>query len=124
MAFSIECRVPFLDHRLVEFAFALDDEDKIRDGETKYILKRSMEDIVPQTILARRDKQPFFGEEIVGWLNGPLRPLIDDTMTFDGIDIIDERHARRIVDAFKKGDLGNVWLVWRLAMLNYWANSQ
>ena len=77
MAFSIECRVPFLDHRLVEFAFALDDEDKIRYGQSKYILRRSMEGIVPNAILARRDKQPFVGQEMASWLNGPLKHLIE-----------------------------------------------
>jgi asparagine synthase (glutamine-hydrolysing) len=41
MAFSIESRVPFLDHRLVEFVFSLPDEDKIRMSETKHILRHS-----------------------------------------------------------------------------------
>ena len=124
MAFSIECRVPFLDHRLVEFAFALDDEDKIREGQTKYILRRSMEGIVPTAILARRDKQPFFGQEMVGWLNGPLKHLTELPMTFDGIDVINEREAQRVVRDFREGDRSKIWLVWRLAMLNYWVNGQ
>ena len=124
MAFSIECRVPFLDHRLVEFAFALDDEDKIRDGQGKYILRRSMEGIVPNTILARRDKQPFIGQEIAGWLNGPLKHLIERPMSFDGIDVINEREVRRVVRKFREGDRSKTWLVWRLAMLNHWASDQ
>ena len=122
MAFSIECRVPFLDHRLVEFAFALDDEDKIREGQSKYILRKSMEGIVPTAILARRDKQPFVGREMAGWLNGPLKHLIELPMTFDGIDVIKERKVRRVVRDFREGDRSKTWLVWRLAMLNYWAN--
>ena len=124
MAFSIECRLPFLDHRLVEFAFALDDEDKIREGQSKYILRRSMEGIVPAAILARRDKQPFVGQEMASWLSGPLKHLIERPMTFDGIDIINEREARQIVRDFREGDRSQTWLVWRLAMLNYWANRQ
>ena len=124
MAFSIESRVPFLDHRLVEFAFALDDEDKIRDGQGKFILRRSMEGIVPNEILARRDKQPFVGQEMAAWLSGPLRHLIEPPMTFDGIDIINQRVVEREIKNFKKGDQSNAWLVWRLAMLNHWAQSQ
>jgi asparagine synthase (glutamine-hydrolysing) len=124
MAFSIECRVPFLDHRLVEFAFALDDEDKIKDGQSKYILRRAMEDIVPNTILARRDKQPFIGQEIANWLNGPLKHLIERPMNFDGIDVINEHEVRRVVRNFRQGDRSKTWLVWRLAMLNHWANVQ
>ena len=117
MAFSIECRVPFLDHRLVEFAFTLNDDDKIRDGRSKYILRRSMEGIVPTAILARRDKQPFVGQEMASWLNGPLRHLIERPMSFDGIDIVNEREARRVVRDFREGDRSKTWLVWKLAML-------
>ena len=62
MAVSIECRVPFLDHRLVEFAFALDDEDKIRVGQSKYILRRSMEGIVPNAILAHKEANSRLSE--------------------------------------------------------------
>jgi asparagine synthase (glutamine-hydrolysing) len=122
MAFSIECRVPFLDHRLVEFAFALDDEDRIRDGLNKYVLRKSMEGIVPQAILARSEKQPFVGGEMASWLSGPLRHLIERPMRFDGIDIINERKVRRVVLDFKEGDRSKTWLVWRLAMLNHWAS--
>ena len=124
MAFSIECRVPFLDHRLVEFAFALDDEDKIRQGQSKYILRKSMEGIVPNAILARREKQPFLGQEGASWLNGPLKHLIELPMSFDGIDVINEREVRRVVRDFREGDRSKTWLVWRLAMLNHWANCQ
>jgi asparagine synthase (glutamine-hydrolysing) len=124
MAFSIECRVPFLDHRLIEFAFALDDEDKIKYGETKYILKRSMEGIVPEAILARRDKQPFVGQEMAKWLSGPLRYLIDQPLKLDEIGNINVHAARRLMQNFRDGDRSNIWLVWRLAMLNCWANRQ
>ena len=124
MAFSIECRVPFLDHRLVEFAFALDDEDKIREGQSKYILRRSMEGVVPDAILTRKDKQPFVGEEMAVWLDGPLRYLIERPLSFDGIDVINQREVRRVVQDFRAGDRSKTWLVWRLATLNHWACSQ
>ena len=123
MAFSIECRVPFLDHRLVEFAFALSDDDKIRHGQTKYVLKRSMEGIVPNAILARRDKQPFVGQEMTSWLSGPLKHLLDQPIKLDGLGV-DTREASRAILNFKRGDRNRVRLVWRLAMLNHWANRQ
>ena len=124
MAFSIECRVPFLDHRLVEFAFALDDEDKIRDGQSKYILRRSMEGIVPNAILTRKEKQGFLGQEMARWLAGPLQHLIEPPMRFNGIEIINQDAARRVVRKFKKGDRSKTELVWRLAMLNHWVHCQ
>lgn len=123
MAFSVECRVPFLDHRLVEFAFALDDEDRVREGQTKFILRKSLEHILPKATLARKDKQPFIGGEMAKWLRGPLRHLID-SKSFDGIGVIDEREARRNIREFATGNDAKALLVWRLVNLSYWANHQ
>lgn len=58
MANSIEIRVPFLDHRLVEFAMQMPQHLKYRNGETKYILKKALEGIVPDKFLYRK-KQGF-----------------------------------------------------------------
>ena len=97
---------------------------KSKTAKAKYILRKAMEGIVPNTILARRDKQPFIGQETANWLNGPLKHLIERPMNFDGIDIINEREVRRVVRNFREGDRNKTWLVWRLAMLNHWANVQ
>jgi asparagine synthase (glutamine-hydrolysing) len=59
MHHSIESRVPFLDYRLVEFAFRLPDEWKIRDVTTKYILRACMKGILPESIRNRKDKIGF-----------------------------------------------------------------
>lgn len=68
MAFSIESRAPFLDHRLVEFCFSLPFDEKIRDGWTKSILRRALVDDLPQSVLQRTRKLGFpapFGD----WLS-------------------------------------------------------
>ncbi|MFN8586410.1 MAG: asparagine synthase (glutamine-hydrolyzing) [Candidatus Eisenbacteria bacterium] len=59
MAFSIETRLPFLDYRLLEFAFSLPDEEKLAGATTKAILRRALGDRVPKSVLARRDKMGF-----------------------------------------------------------------
>jgi asparagine synthase (glutamine-hydrolysing) len=59
MAASVETRPPFLDHRLVELLFSLPYTDKIADGWTKSLLRRSMTGLVPPEILARRRKLGF-----------------------------------------------------------------
>ncbi|MCW5913705.1 MAG: asparagine synthase (glutamine-hydrolyzing) [Chitinophagaceae bacterium] len=56
MAFSREVRLPFLYHKLVEFVFTLPDSFKLRDGWTKFIFRKSIEDITPPGITWRRDK--------------------------------------------------------------------
>ncbi len=60
MAFSIEARGPFLDYRLVEFMVSLPNYFKIKDGVSKWILRESMKDVIPEEILKRNDKQGFY----------------------------------------------------------------
>jgi asparagine synthase (glutamine-hydrolysing) len=67
MAFGIEARVPFLDHRLVEFSLGLPDRLKIAGRERKVVLRRAMDGIVPDAVLARRDKIGFEAPE-ARWL--------------------------------------------------------
>jgi asparagine synthase (glutamine-hydrolysing) len=59
MAFSLEARLPFLDYRLVEFAFSLPAEQKIRRGVSKVVLRNSMRRILPEAIRTRKDKIGF-----------------------------------------------------------------
>ena len=56
MAFSIETRVPFLDHKLVEYAMTLPSKDIISSCYTKYALRKAMEDSLPEKIVYRKDK--------------------------------------------------------------------
>lgn len=74
MAQSIESRVPFLDHRLVEFTTALPTINKIRHGESKVILRHALRSEVPQRILSRRSKLGF-GGTYVSWVRS-LKPSI------------------------------------------------
>ncbi len=59
MAFGIETRLPFLDYRLVEFAFSLPDSERLDGVTTKAIARRALGDRVPASVLERRDKMGF-----------------------------------------------------------------
>jgi asparagine synthase (glutamine-hydrolysing) len=63
MAFSIESRVPYLDHRLVEFCVNLPDDVKIHNGWTKYVLRKSSEPYLPKEITWRKEKFGFVTPE-------------------------------------------------------------
>lgn len=76
MAASIESRVPFLDHKLVEFTARLPARLKLRGWTTKYILRKSMKGILPETILKRR--KMGFPVPFGAWLRGEFRPIIDE----------------------------------------------
>ena len=73
MAHGLECRSPFLDHRVVEFALALPIARKLRPypAGSKSILKRAFADLLPSAI--RRRRKMGFGVPLDRWFRGPLR---------------------------------------------------
>ena len=76
MATSVESRVPFLDHKLVEFTAKMPDTMKLRGGTTKYVLRESMKGILPEKILTRR--KMGFPVPIGSWFRGQFKSVIQD----------------------------------------------
>ncbi len=79
MAFSVEARVPFLDHRLVEFAMSLPSTFKIRSGYTKRVLRDAMSGISPEKIRWRTSKLGYSTPE-QQWYRHQLRPRIEQAL--------------------------------------------
>ncbi|MFP6689963.1 MAG: asparagine synthase-related protein, partial [Alphaproteobacteria bacterium] len=79
MANGVESRAPFLDWRLMTYAFALPVESKIRDGSAKYILREALAGILPEAVRTRRKKLGF-PIEIYRWLAGPLKEFALDSI--------------------------------------------
>ncbi|MFN8298408.1 MAG: asparagine synthase (glutamine-hydrolyzing) [Chitinophagales bacterium] len=119
MAFSLESRVPFLEHKLVEFAFTLPCQDKINDkAETKFILREALKPVLPTAVYERKDKKGFVTPGEVKWLNGPLKFLLD--IDYNHFSWMKQDKLKEVVDAYKKGDTSKAAFVWRLACTNYW----
>jgi asparagine synthase (glutamine-hydrolysing) len=118
MAHSIESRVPFLDHRLVELLFQFPDNLKINNGWTKFSLRQSMEGVLPKEIQWRTDKKGFVTPGEILWLRGSLVHLLE--INYTQLSFLDKTKTKKIIDEFKAGNNKFATLVWRIATLNHW----
>ena len=81
MSASIESRVPFLDHNLVELAFSLPSEYKIHNAQGKYIHRQAIKPLVPTAIFNRKEKSVFGSPFISLWLRGPMKTSYESLIT-------------------------------------------
>lgn len=124
MAFSRESRVPFLDHRLVEYVAALPLNLKLRDGWTKFCLRRGARNLVPPEILQRKDKLGFATPEDE-WFRHALKADVKNT--FDSAIFLPEfiklSELQSQFDAFVNGQrpLLSSDFFFRFFILEQWA---
>ena len=121
MAHSIESRVPFLDHRIVDFLFKSPENIKIHDGYTKWILREAMKDRLPQKIKERKDKKGFVTPGEIVWLRGPLKDLLE--IDYSVLPFINKKVTENLITDFKRGNNKNANLIWRVANLHYWIKT-
>lgn len=107
MAHSLEARVPYLDHKLVEFCLSIPAEMKITKGVTKRVLRQAMRKYLPETTVGR--KQHGFVVPLGGWFRNELREFVQDLahdpltrqrgyFNFDQVDRIIESHLDGTAD--------------------------
>lgn len=123
MHVSLEARVPLLDHRFAEFALSLPHRFKRRDGVTKWVFRRAIQDLVPPSVLTRR-KQGF-GVPIVHWLRGPLRHRLSALR--DAASPVyrycDREATARILEEHRRGRRDHGAQIWRLLVLHIWLSA-
>jgi asparagine synthase (glutamine-hydrolysing) len=121
MANSLEARSPFLDRDLAEFVATLPSTYKVRGRELKYLLKRSLEGLVPAENMYRR-KQGF-AVPISAWFRGELRAFLTDHVLsprFAGRGLFRPAVVQRLVDDHQQGRADYGHHLWTLLNLELW----
>lgn len=121
MATSLESRVPFLDHKLVEFTSALPDRLKLRGWTTKYVLRQSMKGLLPEAILSR--SKMGFPVPVGSWFRGAYRHMIDDYVLSDralGRGVFSPDFVRTLVAQHQTGGQDHSERLWALLNFEMW----
>lgn len=121
MASSRELREPFLDHRIVEFAFKLPGSFKIRDGATKYLLREAMTDRLPDAV--RKTPKRAVVTPQREWLAGPLAPFVEEIVNSEAFGrrgIFDQTEVVKEFARFRSAGSANSFHVWQWVVAELW----
>lgn len=121
MATSVEARVPFLDHKLVEYAMGLPRALKVEGTSGKHILKRSLEEILPHDLLYSRKRG--FGAPIREWFRNGLGEWFDSHLMNSKMrqrDFLDYPFVARLLDEHRRGARDWSAQLWVLLNLSLW----
>jgi len=121
MAHGLECRQPFLDHRVVELAAKMPLVEKFRLGRGKRILLQTFRDLLPRSI-QRRPKMGF-GVPLDRWFRGPLQEMARDTLLGDralGRGLFRREAVARLLDEHQQGRFDHAYRLWALLVLERW----
>ena len=121
MAASIESRVPFLDHKLVEFSARLPERVKLRGATTKYILRESMKGVLPDEILSR--PKMGFPVPIGAWFRGAFREVIDEYVLSERAvsrGVFDPVFVRSLVRRHQESGEDHSERLWALVNFEIW----
>jgi asparagine synthase (glutamine-hydrolysing) len=121
MAVSLETRVPFLDHRVVEFAWRIPFAYKVRGGTTKWVLRQVLHRHVPQELIDR--PKMGFGIPLNEWLRGPLRDWAEallDQRRLSEEGYLRPEPIRRTWGAHLSGRVDMQYQLWGVLMFQSW----
>jgi asparagine synthase (glutamine-hydrolysing) len=121
MAASVESRVPFLDHKLVEFTSSLPEKLKLHRSTTKYVLRQSMKGVLPDQILTR--PKMGFPVPIGAWFRGAYAKVLDEYVLSSRAQdrgIFNSDYARKLVSQHQRGEANHSERLWSLVNLEMW----
>lgn len=121
MATSVESRVPFLDHKLVEFTSRLPERLKLRGWTTKYILRKSMQGVLPETILSR--PKMGFPVPVGAWFRGAYSSVVDEYVLGERAmsrGLFNPDFVRSLVKRHQTGGENHSERLWALVNFEMW----
>jgi len=121
MANGLEIRVPFLDHRIVEYSTRLSDTLKYRNGTGKYILKKILARYLPNELFER--PKMGFGVPIDHWLRHELKDLLTDYLAPDRLkkeNLFDPDFVQKKITAHLTGRENHQYRLWAILMWEMW----
>ena len=124
MSVSLEGRIPFLDHRLIELVAGLPESMKIRNGESKWLLRRVLERHVPDKLVS--GPKSGFGVPLGEWLRGPLRPWADDLLSpavLQRQGYLRSEPVTRMWDEHRSGRRDWEYHLWDVLMFQSWLEA-
>jgi asparagine synthase (glutamine-hydrolysing) len=118
---SLEVRVPFLDHRVAEYAFKIQGSAKLKANRGKYILMETFKDLLPPALHHR----PKWGFEmpIGAWLRKELHFLVDEYLDADSLrrqELFDGTLVQKLVQTHMNGRQDTSWQLWNLIVFQHW----
>lgn len=125
MGVSLETRVPLLDHRVAAFAFSLPHALKVRDGQTKWLLRQVLYDLVPRALIER--PKMGFGLPFDAWLRGPLRAWAEDLLAPDRLaegGLLNPAPISALWNAHLTTPHDFSYQVWGVLMFQLWRSHQ
>ena len=121
MAHSLEVRVPYLDHHVIEFAARIPPEVKLRRLERKHVLKRAVRTLLPKSFLRRR--KMGFSAPLPVWFRGDLREFVEDSLGEQRLrraGVFRPAAVRRVIDQHMACEANHDNLIWALIMFTEW----
>jgi asparagine synthase (glutamine-hydrolysing) len=121
MAASVEARVPYLDHKLVEFAMSIPSTLKYHKGETKYILKRALQGVISNRVLKREKKG--FGVPLEEWMRGPFGRFVEENIMNSSLRqraLFNYEFVSHLISEHRTGRQNYSFFLWTLLNLTLW----
>jgi len=124
MAVGLETRIPFLDHRVVEFAWSLPNNLKVRDGQSKWIVRQILNRYVPAALYTR--PKMGFGVPIDKWLRGPLKEWAQDMLSHSMLtkhNLVDTNAVQQKLREHLAGTRNWQYHLWDVLILQSWCEA-